>query len=140
MPPIWALILAWSLKLSDTPVPEPILRTCEMLGSAAIPLIVFAVGLSLHFTLPRRLLIVIPALLLRLVVCPAIAWLAGSQLGLSGDLLAATVISAAASCFVVGLLIADQYGLDKELYAATLGLSIPLYVVLAPLYGKLLAG
>lgn len=140
MPPIWALIIAWSLKLSGTSLPEPIMNTCEMLRSAAIPLIIFAVGLSFSFKLHGRLPIVLPALILRLVVCPGIAFLVGSQLGLYGDILAATVICAASSCFVVGAMIAEQYGLDTELYATTLGLSIPLFIVLAPLYAELMVG
>ena len=50
---------------------------------------------------------------------------------------AALVLTAASASFNVGVVIADRYGLDADLYALSVAASVVLFVLLVPLWTAL---
>ncbi len=87
------------LSLTGVRLPEPVMAPFELVGAAAVPVMLLAFGLSLHGQRPfapgsgRRDILLASAL--KLTVMPLLALLAGFALGLRGhDLYAVTVLGA----------------------------------------------
>jgi hypothetical protein len=93
------------------------------MGRAVIPLMTFTVGLALDFKDLRRMTIAVPALLLKLILAPILAWWIGSQAGLSGEVLRAVTIEGAMPVMVLSLVIADEFQLDVPLAAGCIAVS-----------------
>ena len=132
MPPLWALLIALIINQFDIVVPAALLKTLHMLGTAAIPLLLLMVGLSLKLGSTRQLLAVIPVLSIKLLLSPIIAFYAGQFIGLDGYSLIAMTMTAAAPSVVIGIALCDRFELDTELFCTALTLSTAIYVPLAP--------
>lgn len=95
-PIIPACLVGLVITVSGRPVPAEALRPFELLGAAAIPLALIALGLSLGGTWPppkgpdAETNIVVVAM--KVLVQPAVAYLFGLLLGLDGVLLLAAVV------------------------------------------------
>jgi predicted permease len=112
-----------------------------MLERGVVPLMLISLGLSLEWNKAqwRKLPTVVPVLLLRLLLIPALVALFASATGLSGELRAAVVMEAAMPSMVLGIVFCDRYGLDVGLYATTVTVTTVLSLVTLPLwYGWLL--
>ncbi|HCZ49805.1 MAG TPA: hypothetical protein DCZ11_12495 [Gammaproteobacteria bacterium] len=138
LPPAWAVFLALAVNLLGIPVPDRLVGMLRYIGDAAIPLMVFVVGLSLRLGAMRRLGAAVPALLVRQVLGPALGVAFAYALGLRGETLAILAVVMASACPAVGIILTHRYRLDTELYGAALTASILLYLLLAPLYRQLL--
>ena len=132
MPPFWALIISLAILQFDVVVPDALLKTLHIIGTATIPLLLLMVGISLKLGSKKHLAIVAPVLFLKLVMSPALAFYAGSFIGLGGEVLTAMVLTAAAPAVVVGIALCDRYELDTELFCTAMTLSTAIYILLAP--------
>jgi predicted permease len=107
-----------------------------LLERGVVPLMLFSLGLSLEWNRSqwRTLPTVVPVLLLRLLLIPAvIAWFA-SVIGLSGELYAAVVMETAMPSMVLGIVFCDRFNLDVGLYATAVTLSTVLSVLTLPMW------
>ena len=102
------------------------------LGMAAVPLLLFLVGTTFDLSNPRLLLIALPALVVKLVGGAAAGYFAASALGLEGELLGATVITAAAPSIAVGIALSERFKLDSALFSTVMTLTTVGYVLIAP--------
>ena len=120
LPPIWAAALAVILNLTHVPVPHIIETVLSFIGGLVIPLMLFAIGLSLNWrTLSWPILkTLMPFVLLQIIVMPLVVWPTAYLLGLSGDTLAAVVIEGAMPVMLLGIVITDRFNLDRSLYAS----------------------
>lgn len=135
LPPFLALVAALVWKAAGLAVPHWMLAATGLPARAAVPLLALLVGLSLR--MPARSSAtpwIGAAVALRLLAAPAAAALAGPLLGLRGEALAATVLTAAAPSVIVGVALCDRYDLDTALFGAVLTASTVGYVLLAPFY------
>lgn len=134
--PLWAVVVAVVLNLSDTNAPGWLDELLEKLGNVVIPLMLFAVGLALPRGLSewRNLPVVIPVVLIQLFVMPLIVWFAGSQMGIAGETLSALVLEAALPSMVLGIVICDRFGLNTGVYAAALILTTLISLFSLPLW------
>ncbi len=132
MPPVWALVLALLLLPFDVTLPAALLEGLHMVGTAAIPMLLLMVGMSLHIGSTKYLLLIVPVLLIKLVLSPILAYGAGSFIGLEGYALLATIMTAAAPAVVVGIALCDRFELDTELFCTAMTLSTVAYVLLTP--------
>jgi predicted permease len=123
LPPLWAVAGGIAVNLGGITVPRIVLETAALMGKAVIPVMIFTVGLALDFRDIKRLPAAVPALIIKLVVSPLVAWWTGSALGLSGRVLEAAVIEGAMPVMVLSLVIADEFGLDVPLAAACIAVS-----------------
>ncbi|MBN9605674.1 MAG: AEC family transporter [Actinomycetales bacterium] len=142
-PLIIAAALGLVLNLGGVRLPGPVLQPVELVGAAAVPVILINFGLSLHGTRilqagPDRRGVVLAAVL-KLVAMPVVAWLvAGPLLGLSGhDLFAAVALAALPTAQNV-FAYAQRYGrgvvLARDVVLVTTLGSIPVLLVVAALF------
>jgi len=104
------------------------------LGQGTTPVILVALGAALRpGAIKKAPLPVALACLLKLVICPVLAWAACRLLGISGDLLAITVQQAAMPTAVVASVLCTQNAMDGEVavgivFTATVlsGVTIPI--------------
>jgi len=132
LPPFWALIIAIVLNLSGITLPGGVSATIASLGMAAVPLLLFLVGTTFELTKLKLILLAIPALAIKIIGGGTVGYLAANALGLSGELLGATVITAAAPSIAVGIALSDRFKLDSGLFSTVLTLTTVGYVLVAP--------
>ncbi len=123
LPPLWGVAAGIAVHSIGITVPQLILDAASLMGKAVIPIMTFTVGLALDFSDMRRLPIAVPALAIKLIGAPAVAWWTGRQLGISGETLRAVTIEGAMPVMVLSLVIADEFGLDVQLAATCIAVS-----------------
>lgn len=124
LPVSWALVAALMIRLTDAPVPVPILRAAELLAGAAVPMVLLALGLQLgHQTRVALSRPVITAVVLRVVMVPLLAAGLGSAIGLSGLVLQSLVLASAMPTAVNVFMIAREFGSDPATTASAVALS-----------------
>jgi predicted permease len=138
LPPLWGVAAGVAIRLSGWAVPQLVLDTAALMGKAVIPLMTFTVGLALDFRDVKRLPIAAPALAIKLLLAPVLAWWVGARLGLSGATLKAVTIEGAMPVMVLSLVIADEFELDVPLAAACIAGSTALLFITLPLVMKML--
>jgi predicted permease len=123
LPPLWGVAAGIAVRLAGGTTPQPVLDAVGLMGRAVVPIMIFTVGLALDFRDVQRLAIAVPALVIKLMLAPALAWWIGSRLGMSPDVLKATTIEGAMPVMVLSLVIADEFDLDVPLAAACITVS-----------------
>jgi malate permease and related proteins len=123
LPPLWGVAVGGLVQVLGLAVPQVAQDATGLMGRAVIPIMTFTVGLALDFKDLRRMVIAVPALLLKLVLMPVLAWWIGSRAGLTGDQLRAVTIEGAMPVMVLSLVIADEFGLDVPLAAGCIAVS-----------------
>lgn len=134
LPPVWVLALALLLRATDMALPAWLTQTVRMLAAAAVPTLVLLVGLTLNLSRVRDMVVALPAVVIKIVVAPALMWLIMAPLGVGADYQGALLITAAAPSVAVGIAFADRFALDAELFCTVLTLSTGGYLLVAPIY------
>jgi len=124
-------------------LPDLVLDPLDLLAGLAVPAVLLAYGISLHGApLPGRgaeRAPVLTAVLLKLAVMPAVAWLLGLALGLGGtQLFVVVVLSALPSAQnTFSYAVSYRTGVDLAREAVTLTTlgSVPVLLVVAALLG-----
>ncbi|RLA10613.1 MAG: hypothetical protein DRQ52_11080 [Gammaproteobacteria bacterium] len=137
-PPLWAALTSLAIVSSPFELSEPLIASLDMLARAAVPLMLFTVGLSLNIKGFARLRMALPAIFSKSLLSPLVALLVGQALGLNGATLGALVVTAATASFNVGVVLADRYDLDVELYGVTVAVTATLYFCLLPIWSWLI--
>lgn len=141
IPAMWAAVLAVLLNVGDVPLPSVLDGMLSLLERGVVPLMLFSLGLSLEWSRSRWHLLpsLVPVVVVRLLLVPAIVMLVANSLGMSGELRAAVVMEAAMPSMVIGLVLCDRFKLDVSLYAAAVTVTTALSLVTLPLwYGWLI--
>ncbi len=124
LPVTWALVSAIALKITGLTPPTGVATGIELLGSAAVPMVLLSLGLQLaaskriHLTRP-----VITATVLRVFAIPPLAYGVGLLCGLEGLALQSLVLAAAMPTAVNAFMLAQEYGADAETVASVVALS-----------------
>lgn len=138
LPPLWGVAAGLAVRLGGVAVPQLALDTVGLMGRAVIPVMTFTVGLALDFRDVRRLPVAVPALTIKLLLAPVIAWWTGSLLGIGGNTLKAVTIEGAMPVMVLSLVIADEFNLDVPLAATCIAVSTVLLFFTMPVMMGLL--
>jgi len=136
-PPLWAVLAGLAITATPYQLPAPLTATLELLAHAAVPLMLFTVGLSLNIKGFARIRMALPAIFSKSILSPLVALLVGHALGLEGATLGALVVTAATASFNVGVVLSDRYDLDVELYGVTVAVTAALYFCLLPIWSWL---
>jgi hypothetical protein len=126
------------VNVASVPLPGPVLDAAQLMGRAVIPVMIFTVGLALDFRDLRRLPAALPALTLKLILAPVLAWLIARAVGVTGEVLQAVVIEGAMPVMVLSLVIADEFELDVPLAATCIAVSTVASFFTLPLMMKIL--
>ncbi len=132
LPPLWAAVAGVLLNALHVPLPQVFLNACKIAGSAVAPVMIFSVGLALRFSSLNTVVWIVPAVGLKLLFAPTVAYFTARLLGLSGDAFAATLLEAAMPTMVLTMVVADKYKLDSELLAQTIAVSTVLSFITIP--------
>lgn len=138
LPPLWGVAAGIAVRLAGVPVPQPVMDAVGLMGKAVVPIMIFTVGLALDFRDVKRLLIAVPALAIKLLLAPSLAWWIGARFGLNGEVLKATTIEGAMPVMVLSLVIADEFDLDVPLAAACITVSTAALFITMPVMMDLL--
>jgi predicted permease len=110
VPTIYAVAAAGLVLWLHVPLPDAVLRPVILLSDAALPLMILVLGMQLErASQPERPAVVATAVVLSLLVTPALGWLFASTLGMHGAALQAAVIQSSMPAAVVTTILALQY-------------------------------
>ncbi len=137
LPPIWATALGVFVNVSAWPLPESAERGISLLGSAAIPIMLFSLGLQMRRSWVWEVgSAALRSASVRLGAGPLLAYGLGRLLGLepldTQVLVLSAAMPAAVTMFVVAVEVGGDYqGVARSVVATTLG-SLP--AIVAVLY------
>lgn len=136
-PPFLALVVGLLLKAWTYP---PLLQTTlDNLAATLVPLIMFAVGFQLKFSLAgERLSPLLSGLGIKLLLMPLLVLTGAMLLGLSGKAVQVSVFEAAMPPMISAGAIAMMAGLAPRLVAALVGFGLLLSFITLPLWAWLL--
>ncbi len=140
VPPLWAGLFAVTMNVQGIPQPDWLGGFLELLSPGVVPLMLISLGMglrldSLHWqNMPR----ILPVVLVQLILMPLFGWALAVPLGLTGDVLVASVLETAMPSMVLGLVLCDRYKLDTSLYAMAVTVTTGLSLFTLPLCFDLL--
>jgi len=140
VPPLWAALIATLLNLMDIPPNKWLIDLASMLGSAVIPIMLFAIGLALKqgFHESKHLFKIIPVIFIQLLFMPLFVLLASLILNIEGDLRSAVILEAAMPSMALGVVLCDRYNLNTGLYAAAVTATTLLSLITLPIWFALI--
>ncbi len=122
-PPLWAIVMALSLNLLHITLPGPLKQTLLFLGNSTTPLIMLSMGILFTPTI-SKLRVMLPAIAIRMVGGSVLGLLFAALLGLEGDTRMIIVLGAAAPAGHSTLTFSVLKGLDVELAASLVPISV----------------
>lgn len=130
-PPLWALLAALLLNVSDVALPGWLVTTLRTVGQLILLLVIVALGVLFDARLARDGR-VLAALALRLVLGLALGLLLAWAFGAEGMTRAVLVLGAAAPIGFSAVVFADREKLHRELAASAASISVLLGLGLVP--------
>jgi predicted permease len=131
-PPLWALVAALALNLSDTQLPAIVTTVLGTAGRLILLLVIPALGVLFDVRLLRSRLLV-AALALRIPLGLALGLACAALFGLTGLARAVLLLGAAAPIGFSAVVIANRESLDRDLAASAASISVLLALVYVPL-------
>lgn len=124
LPHLYALMAAFAIRITQWPVPQPIMEGLSLSARAAIPMMLLLLGGQLakasvgSYWKPASL-----GAVLRLGVAPLVALVMASLLNLSGPARQAGILEASMPAAVINTIIAHEYEAEPELVTANVVVS-----------------
>ena len=137
-PLMGAIILGGIVNFLSIPVPDFISGAANILGSAALPMLLLCVGASIRISALRaHSVALVLAVLAKLLVLPVVMMLVGSTFGLDKDVLLVLAVLAVAPTATSSFTLAQELGGDAPLMAEIItvqtlvaAVGIPVWVLL----------
>ena len=125
IPIFYALVAAVVVGEFAISIPKPLYQSIELMGGAAIPLLIFTLGLQLSHTRLRfrYFKILIPGILIRLVVSPFIAWGLLTWMEFPDPSLKIAMVQTSAPAALLPLMYAIRFDRSPDLLAAMIMLT-----------------
>jgi len=125
VPMVYAVLLAILVNLANLDVTgSPVFKAVEIMGQAAVPLMLLLLGMQLADTrLTQGLKLAGLATFIKLVAAPIAAWPLANLLNLTGPVLQACVLEASMPTAVTATLLAIEFDAKPELVTSVVFLS-----------------
>ncbi len=125
VPPLWALLIAIILNVSNIPQPAAVNHSLGILAGGVVPLMLIALGMSIQWaSLKLKYLpLLLPVCLVALVIAPVVAYTTATALHIPTDTFTVAVILAAMPTMIFGIVLCERFQLDSGLYAAAVFLT-----------------
>ena len=121
--------------------PEPIRDALDMVGKAALPLILLSVGAGLNFTaLKARPRLLFLSVMLKLMIAPVVFWAIGRALGVDGHALTVLLLVGASPGAASAYVLAKQMGGDAPYSAGDITAASLFCFITIPFWLWLLGG
>ena len=136
VPPLWAALIATAFNLLNVSPPDSLMGLLELMSSAVVPIMLFAIGLALRqgFNQHQHFRTILPVVLIQLFIMPLIVLGSSLLLGIGDSLLSAVVLEAAMPSMALGVVLCDRYGLNAGIYAAAVTTTTLLSIATLPLW------
>lgn len=112
IPPIWGLILGLIARELEIKPPEEMMLSINYLSTYIPPLMLIIVGVSIKPINPKKFLLSLPAILIKVFISPIFALIFGKLAGLSGITLNVCIIEAAMPSMLLSMIFATSFGVD----------------------------
>lgn len=124
IPPIYAVLAAGLVKLTQATLPEPVVRAVNLIGQASIPAFLLILGMQLaRVAINRQWRLALLASTLRLVGGPLIGLGIAPLMGLDGLAYQASLLEASMPAAVVNTVLASEHNVEPQLVASIVLLS-----------------
>jgi hypothetical protein len=134
LPPVWGFVLGFAVNFAGIDI-APLVKAAKFMGQATIPIMLFALGLSIPWGDLKPCRQTMAAVAVKLLVGPIVVWaIARSTLGPLGDAQAAAVIETAMPTMIMAASFADRFGLDVRAAALTAAWSSVVFMLTLPLW------
>ncbi len=112
IPPIWGLIAGVILRQSGIILPFEMINILKLISVYVTSFMLVIVGISVKAVAPERIFIIMPAILIKILLSPVLAFIFGSFTGLSGIPLNVCIIEAAMPSMLLSMIFATAFGVD----------------------------
>lgn len=138
LPPVWGFVLGFAVNFSGIDI-VPLVKAAKFMGQATIPIMLFALGLSIPWGDLKPCRQTMAAVAVKLLIGPLIVLgLARLTFGPLGDAQHAAIIEIGMPTMIMAASFADRFGLDVRAAALTAGWSSVLFMLTLPLWLALL--
>jgi len=139
LPPVWGFVLGFAVNFAGIDV-TPLVKAAQFMGQATIPIMLFALGLSIPWGRLRAPAPVMAAVAVKLVLAPFLVWmLARALFEPLADAQMAAILEVAMPTMIMAAAFADRFQLDVRAAALTAGWSSLLFMLTLPLWIAVLA-
>ncbi len=133
LPAFYAVVLGIIVYGLDFTVPRPIMRSFEVAGAGAIPVMLLVLGMQIaDLKSLDRIRLALPASLVRLLIAPVIAVLIAGLLNLEGLARSTSIIEASMPTAVITIIIATEFELRPAFVTSAVVLSTLLSAITLP--------
>ena len=130
LPTMYAILLAFALRALHVAPPEFIFKACSLAGGAAIPTLLFILGVQLSRTkVQGNFGLIGLATATRLIIAPAMAFLLAAAMGLSGLTRNVCIFEASTSTAVTAALMAIEFDCEPDFVTSVVFLTTLLSAV-----------
>lgn len=129
---VMAIAAGFVVNLTGIPLPGVLVEALALVGRAALPTALFALGGVLYLYRPEGDLKIVAFLcVVSLIVHPAMTWTLGSAFGLETDAFRSAILTAASAPGINAYVFANLYGVGKRVAATTVlvGTSLSIFTV-----------
>ncbi len=114
IPPIWGLVVGFFLREINISIPQNFIKAIDLISSHVTFLMLLIVGLSIKAVTPKKLIISLPAIIIKLFIAPLFAVTYGIIFGLSGIPLNVCIIEAGTPSMLLSMIFAAVFGVDMR--------------------------
>ncbi|GAB6183048.1 AEC family transporter [Thermodesulfovibrio hydrogeniphilus] len=114
IPPIWGLLAGFLLREFNFPMPMELINTVGIISGYIIALMLAIVGFSIKIVTPERIVLLLPAIIIKVIVSAMLALICGKMFGLSGVPLNVCMIEAAMPSMLLSMIFATAFGIDMR--------------------------
>ncbi|MBI5681954.1 MAG: AEC family transporter [Deltaproteobacteria bacterium] len=133
LPLIYAAITGMLLNLTETPIPQPLFLTMDMLGAATIPLMLISLGYHLRSTHITSFGLSIAGTIIRIFGGIILAYLVTISFGIKGIEQKIIILSSSMPSAVINFIVSYRYKLHSELVASIIAMSTIVSLFITPL-------
>lgn len=133
LPPFIAAAAGLAVNILDIPIPKAIILLTELAGHVVAPTMLFSIGLALQPPAWPQIKRLTPAVIIKLLFAPAVAFVLTHLTPMTSAAELATVLEAAMPTMVLTMVFAERYQLDTALLAQTIVVSTVISAISLPL-------
>lgn len=134
LPPVWGFLLGLAANASGIDI-QPLIKAAKFMGQATIPIMLFALGLSIPWGDLRPSRPVLAAVFTKLVLAPLAMWLVVREgFGANGDPQTAAILEVAMPTMLMASSFADRFQLDARAAALVAGWSSLGFMAMLPVW------
>jgi len=132
IPPIWGMIIGLIVRELIIPVPDILVNFLKDISIFVTYIMLTIVGLSIKAVSPKKLTICSPAIAVKLIVSPLLAYSFGNIVGLPQIPLNSCMIDAGMPSMLLSMIFATAFGTDMRTSIEMIFLTTAIFLVLFP--------